>query len=357
MSTTTARPGLARSTPTLLTMVSDGVGLRWWLRTAIAVAVVLLAVLLAPSLDERWVYTVTTVAIAATLAASLNFTMGLTGQLNLSLGAFMCFGAYLGALGSGHWGWSSERVLLVAIVGSAVAAGLLSLVIFRAKGLHFALMTAGLSLVAYGVLVNWTSVTGGTAGISTGGPLIEGGLPKPLEVGPVSLDDTRSYMVGALALMVAVVWLTTIVVRSGEGRRWTAVRDDQVLTASVGIDIAARKRNAFVLTSVLASVTGVLYAHWLGYVTPSSFTFAHASFDPLAMVMIGGGGTVSGPLVGAVVVAGLPEIFRDLAEYSVLLYGVVLLLVVLLAPRGVVGLLRSGTSWVLRRLVPEGRKS
>lgn len=357
MSVTTVRPGPSRTTPALLDAVTDDVGLRWWLRAVIAAGVVGTAIVVAPAMDERWVYTVTTVAIAATLASSLNFTMGLTGQLNLSLGAFMCFGAYLGALGSGHWSWSSEAVLLVAAAGSFVAATALSLVIFRAKGLHFALMTAGLSLVAYGVLVNWTSVTGGTAGISTGGPLIDGGLPKPLEIGPVSLDDTRAYMIGALILMVAVTWLTTVLIRSDEGRRWMAVRDDQVLSASVGIDIAARKRRAFVLTSVIASLTGVLYAHWLGYVTPSSFTFAHASFDPLAMVMIGGGGTVAGPLVGALVVAGVPEVFRDLAEYSILLYGTVLLVVVLLAPRGLVGLLHAATRWVRSRISPTGGKS
>ncbi|ALJ21845.1 branched-chain amino acid ABC transporter permease [Microbacterium sp. No. 7] len=312
-------------------------------RTLLAVLFVVAMLALSGALTERWVYTLTTLTMAALWASCLNIVVGYTGELNLSFGAFLAVGAYIGALGTGRWEIPGALLVLIVLVVALTASFLLSLVVFRAKGLHFALITAGLSLVCYNVLTTWTDVTGGYAGISTGGPITSGALPRPLELGPIVLQSSRDYLMATAVFLAVVVWLVSALLRTREGAGWIAVREDDMLAASVGIKVKNRKRVAFVLCSTLAALSGVLYAHWVGYLTPGMFSFAHASFDPVAMVIIGGSGTVAGPIVGAVVVSGLPELFRGVQSFSVLIYGLILLLVLMTSSGGVMGIVRTAS--------------
>lgn len=331
--------------------LSDAHGLGMVGRTLVALGAFGLVALVSSFASERWTYTLTSLATAVLWAVCLNIVVGYTGQLNLSLGAFLALGAYLSTLGTGSWGWPGIVSILVVIVVAAGVSYLLGLVMFRARGLHFALLTAGISLVTANVLVTWTDVTGGAAGISTGGPVTSGGLPKPLTVGPIVLEDTRHYLLATVFLICLVLWVTTFLMRRREGAGWVAVREDELLAASVGVRVTDRKRVAFVLCSTFAAVSGVVYAHWIGYITPGMFSFVEASFDPLAMVVIGGAGTVAGPVLGALLVAGLPELFRGIEQISILIYGVVLLVVVMAAPGGLMGLLRSLSATLRRRAV------
>lgn len=318
--------------------ITDPHGLGVTGRTALLVIVIALTWLAGQLLTERWAYTLTSIATAALWATCLNIVVGYTGQLNLSLGAFLALGAYIGTLATGSWGWSGLAILLAVAAIAGASSFVLSLVVFRARGLHFALLTAGLSLITANVLVTWTDVTGGSAGLSTGGPITGGGLPKPLAIGPFVLDATRDYLLGTVVLLCIVMWVTALLLRRREGAGWVAVREDEWLSASVGIRVKNRKRVAFILCSTFAALGGVIYAHWIGYITPGMFSFTEASFDPLAMVVIGGGGTAIGPILGSLVVAGLPEMFRGLEKISILIYGIVLLGVVMASPRGVVGI-------------------
>jgi branched-chain amino acid transport system permease protein len=283
----------------------------------------------------------------------LNIVVGYAGQLSLSNGGFLALGAYLGVLGTGRWEWPGLLTFAVAGVSAFVVSLLLSTVIFRARGLHFALLTTGISLIAYNVLVVWRPVTGGVAGLSTAGPVEEGGIVRPLDLGVVEVGSEQDYFIAMLVALVLLLLATTLLRRRKTGLSWQAIRDDEVLAASVGVRVDGGKRAAYVTSSVLVTVVGVVFGHWLGYVTPDTFGFAEASFAPLAMVIIGGRGTVLGPVVGALVVAGTPEYSRGLEDVSVLAYGVILLLVVLVAPKGIVGLLSGGyeriAAWVTRR--------
>lgn len=326
--------------------VRDIHGLALPMRTFLAVAVVVAAWALTTVMPEGLAFTVTIIATATVWASCLNIVVGFTGQLNLSLGAFLALGAYLGTLATGYWGIPGPMMVVGVVAVGAALAALLSLVVFRAKGLQFALLTAGLSLVTYSVLITWSDVTGGSAGLSTGGPITTGGIPKPLDLGFVSLSTTKEYLVATVALLCFILWLTTLLLRTREGAGWIAVREDETLSASLGIRVRNRKRVAFILCSTFATLAGILYAHWVGYITPTAFSFTSASFDPLAMVVIGGTGTVAGPILGAVVVSGLPRLVRDLQDYSILIYGLVLLIVVIAAPKGLLGLVKSGWSQV-----------
>lgn len=299
-------------------------------------------------------FMLTTIVVWALVATSLNIMVGFVGQLNLATGFFFALGAYIGVLGTGKWEWPGWLSMLAAIALSAALAAILGLVIFRTKALYFALITSGISLVAYELSFAWSDLTGGAAGISTAGPLSEGGIARPFDLGIVSLEEPEAYFrFGLVALCVLVVALT-VVVRRREGASWRAVREDDALAASIGINVARRKRVAFIVCSTLTGAIGVFYGHWAGFITPEAFTFGDAAFAPLAMVVIGGAGTFAGPILGAVIVAGFPELFRDLRDYSHLLYGGILLLAMMLAPGGLVGLAKDGVRRLARRRGQEG---
>lgn len=327
----------------------DEFGLTFPVRTVLAVVAVVVGWLLAGNASSGDLFMLTTIVVWALVASSLNIILGFVGQLSLASGFFFAFGAYVGVLGTGRWEWPGWLSLVVAVLGSALLAAVLGLVIFRTKALYFALITSGISLIAYELSFTWSDLTGGAAGISTAGPVELGGFVKPFDLGVVSLATPEEYFRFGLVALVLLVLALSVVLRRREGASWRAVREDDALAASVGINVVRRKRVAFIVSSTLIGAVGVFYGHWAGYITPDSFTFADAAFAPLAMVVIGGAGTLAGPVIGAVVVAGFPEMFRDLRDYSILVYGAILLTMMMIAPRGVVGLAKSFVSSIVRR--------
>ncbi|WP_134322203.1 branched-chain amino acid ABC transporter permease [Cumulibacter soli] len=324
-----------------------GFRLRW--RLAFAAVATALVILIGSTANSHGQYVITAVLIWALVASTLNIVFGLAGQLALGQGAFFTVGAYIGVLGTGRWGWSGWLSLFVAGAAAAILTWLLGAVIFRAKGLYFALLTTGLALVAYEVAGVWTPVTGGTAGLSTSGPIELGGAAKPFMLEPFSIEDPTEYLALAAILLAALCVAVSVTRRRKTGASWVAIREDEVLAASVGISVAREKRLAFVVASALVAMVGVIFGHWMGYILPENFTFATASFGPLAMVVIGGSGTVLGPIIGAVIVTGMPEIFRDLQDLSALAYGALLLVVMLVMPGGIVGLAKSAGTWLTSR--------
>ncbi|MDT0202720.1 branched-chain amino acid ABC transporter permease [Nocardioides sp. AE5] len=319
----------------------DKFGLRLWVRLVIAALVVVATISLSGGLNSHDTYLYGTLAAWALIASSLNLVVGYAGQLNLSSGAFLALGAYIGVLGTGRYDWPGWKSLLIAGLIALAFSLLLGLVIFRARGLHFALITAGISIIGYNVALLWKEKTGGAAGISSAGPIEEGGIARPFVLGPIELSQEVHYLRAMVVVLVVMLLATSVLVRRKLGLSWQATRDDEVLAASVGVRVARSKRTAFAASSVLISLVGVLYGHWLGFITPGSFDFATAAFEPLAMVIIGGAGTLLGPMVGALVVVGFPELFNGLKDYSTLVYAALLLLVVMVAPKGVVGVVES----------------
>ncbi|WP_153505338.1 branched-chain amino acid ABC transporter permease [Cumulibacter manganitolerans] len=327
----------------------DDFGIRFRWRAAIAAVAAVAVIAIGSSANSHGQYVITSVLMWALVASCLNLVFGLAGQLALGQGAFLTLGAYIGVLGTGRFGWNGWLSLAVAGLAAGVLTWLLGAVIFRARGLYFALLTTGLALVAYEVAGVWTPVTGGTAGISTSGPIELGGAAKPLTLEPITIEEPLDYLALGAVLLASLCVAVSVIRRRKTGASWRAIREDEVLAASVGIAVAREKRIAFVAASVTVAMVGVIFGHWLGYILPENFTFAGASFGPLAMVVIGGSGTVVGPIIGAMVVAGMPEIFRDLQELSTFAYGAILLLVMLVMPAGVMGLLRTVTNRVTGR--------
>jgi len=259
-------------------------------------------------------------AMNVLLALSLNLVLGYTGQLNLGQSAFFGIGAYVSTVLIKSYGWNFWLAALVAVG----AAGLLGLALaafaVRLRGHYLAIASLGFAVITYQVLVNWEKVTQGVRGIY-------GIMP------PVASTPALFYLVAGIAVLVYV--LIDNLVRSPIGETLRAIREDEVSAASLGINAALWKAFAFGIGAAIAGVAGCFYPGFVGTLVPDAFNIIE-SFTMLAMVIVGGMGTMVGPVVGAIVLTFLPELLRGFGELRLMIYGLALTLVVLFMPGGMV---------------------
>ncbi|PLX90245.1 MAG: branched-chain amino acid ABC transporter permease [Desulfuromonas sp.] len=266
------------------------------------------------------------IGIYTIVVLGLNLFIGYAGQISLGHAAFFAIGAYGSALlstGVGLWPWPAMG--LTALV-SALIALLVGIPALRLHGHYLAMATLGFNIVIYTILVQWDSLTGGPSGFA--------GIPS-LSLGPWRLasDLQLHYLVWSSALICLMLGLN--LVRSGVGRGLAALAGDEVAARCLGVDTRSAKIKVFVLSAVLASLAGSLYAHTFGFVSPDTFSI-FASVDFVTMVVVGGLGSVWGSLFGAALLTWLPE-FVDLFEtYKEMIHGLILVLVLLFLPQGLV---------------------
>ena len=259
-------------------------------------------------------------AMNVLLALSLNLVLGYTGQLNLGQSAFFAIGAYVSTILIKSHGWNFWLAALAAVG----AAGLLGLALaafaVRLRGHYLAIASLGFAVITYQVLINWENVTQGVRGIYAIQP-------------PVASQMALFYLVAGIALLVYL--LLDNLVRSPVGETLRAIREDEVSAASLGINGAAWKAFAFGLGAAIAGLAGVFYPGFVGTLVPDAFNIVE-SFTMLAMVIVGGMGTMIGPVIGAIVLTFLPELLRGFGELRLMIYGLALMLVVLFMPGGIV---------------------
>ncbi len=258
------------------------------------------------------------IGIGVILAQGLNIITGLTGQLSLGHAAFMSIGAFSGALLTIRTGLPLPLALLAGGVVPALAALAVGWPILRLSGDYLAICTLGFAEIVKVVFLN-LDVTNRAFGLTV--PQPETTIPLPLLV-----------LLAALG-----VTLFAQSVRSSRfGRALMAIRDDEIAAAAAGIDVASHKLQAFAVSAFLAGVGGCLYAHVLGYINPSDFGFLK-SVDMLAMVVLGGLGSVPGALLGATILGAAPELLRFMATYRMLVYGAMLVALMVFRPNGLLG--------------------
>jgi len=259
-------------------------------------------------------------AMNVLLALSLNLVIGYTGQLNLGQSAFFGIGAYVSTILIRSCGWN----FWLAAVAAVGAAGLLGLALaafaVRLRGHYLAIASLGFAVITYQVLVNWENVTQGVRGIY-------GIMP------PFSHPAALFYLVAGIAVLVYV--LIDNLVRSPVGDTLRAIREDEVSAASLGINRALWKAFAFGVGSAIAGLAGCFYPGFVGTLVPDAFNIVE-SFTMMAMVIVGGMGTMIGPVLGAIVLTFLPELLRGFGELRLMIYGIALTLVVLFMPGGMV---------------------
>ncbi|MEA4970543.1 MAG: branched-chain amino acid ABC transporter permease [Candidatus Pelethousia sp.] len=263
----------------------------------------------------------------ATLAGSLNVICGYSGMFCLGHIAFFCLGAYTEAILSANTNLPYLLLLVIAGAITAIAALIIFFPIRNLDGHWLSLVTIGFSEIVRLTALNWTSLTGGSMGMKD--------IARPVIFGYTFRSTTQFYY---LFLVVAIlfVFVTTRLVKSRVGYAWMSIREDQLAARSLGVEVMQYKATNFLYGTFWAGVAGALYAPYLMYIDPTLFTLDEG-FSVLCMVLIGGLGSILGPIAGAILVVFLTETLRVLGNYRIAIYGLVIILVMWVRPEGIFG--------------------
>ena len=301
--------------------------MRGFSTTAIAASLLIgLAAALTPLLDDYFTYVLTIAALYASLAVGFDVLLGYTGYLSLAHGALYGLGAYGCAVLTVRYQVSFWLALpLCGLLAGGVGA-LIALVAFRTRGLYFAVLTLGIGLIGYQLFLVAEPITGGVGGFV--------GIPGPPQPEWLMVRATTYAALLTLAFLWATLIAAQLFVRSPVGAACVAVREDVTLARALGIRVGPARLAAFTFSAVVAGITGALFAAISNFIAPDSFTVLGAGFQLVALVVVGGMGTLWGAIVGAALLTALPEALRVASTYSLLAYGVLLLSFVIFAPRG-----------------------
>jgi len=279
----------------------------------------------------------------ALMALSLNIIIGYLGELSFGHAAFFGLGAYASAMltvqaGLPFW---------VGLIASPLIAGLFGLgigyVSLRIKGPQFAILTLGFGAILHSIFINWVDFTNGPLGI-TRIP------PARIPLLGIEIGGGTAYYYLVLVFVLLAAYVCRALMRSRTGRAFIAIRENDTLAASLGVDVFRYKLLGFVVATAMVGVAGSLYAHYLKVITPGLFTL-HYMAPMVIMVIVGGKGTVVGPIIGALVYVGLLEVLRASGSMRMLVFAVLLTLSVVFLPGGLASLARAG-SW--RRAEKQG---
>jgi branched-chain amino acid transport system permease protein len=299
---------------------------------AVGVGAVAIAVVLPVLLPHPFVLSIATQALIwALLAASWDLLSGYAGQISFGHAGFFALGAYVAAASSKHLGLSPWLGLVLGAVGAALVGLLAGFPALRLRGHYLALVTLALAELIRLIAQNWLAVTGGPFGIYDFGTFP--GLPTaPLARG-------RAFYLLVLAIAAAgVAGMLYVCGRRDAGRAFRAIREDEVLAESLGIDTTAYKLMAFALSAGVAGLAGTLYAYYIQLVSPTIASAATTSLV-IGMAVFGGLGTIWGPAVGALLLYALNEGLRFVGVvYNLVAVGLVIMLFVIFLPRGLAGL-------------------
>lgn len=262
------------------------------------------------------------ILIAILFAVSLNITVGLMGQLNLGFAGFISIGAYTGAVitrAMSNVNINDNIKLVIALIVAGIVAGIFGVIVsaltLRLKGDYLAIIT-----LAFGEMVRYViqniDFLGGAAGF------------KNI---PIITNFTNTYIVTIISLIIIIRLMT-----SGYGRLVLSIREDEIASENIGINTNMVKIYGFFISSFFAGVAGVLFAHNLGVLSPDKFSFVY-SIEILVMVVFGGIGSITGSIVSASFITIINELLRQVSEYRVLIYSVVLIMIMIFRPEGLLG--------------------
>jgi branched-chain amino acid transport system permease protein len=261
--------------------------------------------------------------ISSILATSLNMLMGFSGLVSMAHAAFFGIGGYASGILTARHGLSFWLALPLAVLVTAVIALGIGLPSFRTRGIYYIIVTIAFQLIASEVFDNWSSMTGGGLGLK--------GIPRPTG----GIFSTRlGYYYLTLAMALGIHLLIVRVLRSPLGRALSAIRDNETKALMMGVSPLRYKLFAFVFASAMAGAAGSLYVHYLEFAHPDFFNFA-VSVDLFLTVMLGGAGTMYGPLFGVLVLEVIREVLHEFVALRLLLFGLLLIGLILFLPEGV----------------------
>jgi branched-chain amino acid transport system permease protein len=289
------------------------------------------------------------------LGLGLNIVVGLAGLLDLGYVAFYAIGAYGLALGYQYLGLGFWTVLPLAAITAGLAGCILGFPVLRLHGDYLAIVTLGFGEIIRLILNNWLSLTGGPNGMPAPLPTFfglefgkrakDGGVPFHEFFGIAYNPDVKYYFIYAVLFLVvlAVLYIKHRLVKMPVGRAWEALREDEIACRSMGLNHVLVKLSAFTIGASTAGLAGVFFATYQGFVNPTSFTFFESALI-LAIVVLGGMGSTIGVVIAAFVLTVAPELLRGFAEYRVLLFGILMVLMMIWRPRGLIRISRTGVT-------------
>lgn len=256
------------------------------------------------------------ICIEIIVVLGVSVLTGFTRLFSFGNAGFMAIGGYTAALLTINFGIPWIPAMLIGILVSGFIAYLLGSLTLKLKGDYFLIATLGFGMCIT-VLFNYlANITGGAMGLS--------GIPKEVDMW---------WALGNLVLAIFIAWT---LVHSKYGRNFAAIREQEVAAESVGISTTRYKKMSFVFSAMFAGWAGALTGYYMMYLNPSMFALAKSS-ELTIIVVIGGLGSLTGSILGAIVIVLLPEIFRPLANYSMLFYGLAVILIIILRPTGILG--------------------
>lgn len=280
---------------------------------------------------DYYLHLIILICIYTLLAQSLNLAAGKTGLISLAHAGFYGIGAYTTAILTTHFDFSFWANLPIAILICGIMAFLVSLITLRTVEDYFIICTLGIQAIIFSLMNNWIEVTNGPSGI----PSI-----SSIKLFGVNIESKSTFLLLSLSLMVLVWYLLKNLSKSSFGKTLVAISEDEIYTESIGKDVYKSKTIAFTLSAMIAAIPGTLYAHYISYVDPTSFT-VNESIYILSIVIIGGLGNLSGSFFAAVFLVLLPEALRFVgmpdniaANIKQIIYGFILIIVMMSEKNG-----------------------
>lgn len=274
------------------------------------------------------------ICIYVVLSTSLNLLVGYTGILSIAHAAFYGVGAYVAALLALRLETPFILNLILGFVGAGVFGAIVGIPSLRLKDDYFVITTFAFQIIIFSILNNLFDFTGGPLGLP--------GIPQP-DIFGYQISTHLEFLILSGGLALLVYWIAHRIVKSPFGRLLKAIREDEVFTQAVGRNVASAKVKVFIISASLASIAGVIYATYITYIDPTSFTIMESVFI-ISIVIIGGAANLKGSVFGAAFLVALPELLRFVglpnaiaANVRQVLYGALLVVMMMWRPQGFLG--------------------
>lgn len=260
-------------------------------------------------------------------ASSLNMINGYCGHFSIGHAGFMCIGCYTGALLATKAGLDFWLLLPISGIVTAVFGLLVFLPTNRLSGIYLSIVTIGFAEIVRIIVLNWTGLTNGPLGVK--------GIPHIFLFGH-ELKSTTEYYYVILGLLAVSVFCMYRILKSRVGRAWMSIRENPDAASSLGVELAKYKAINFVVGAFFCGIAGCFMAFYYRYIDTTMFTMEE-SCNVLSMVVVGGMGTLVGPIVGALVINLITETFRFASEYRMVMYGILIIVMMWVRPQGIAG--------------------
>jgi branched-chain amino acid transport system permease protein len=283
------------------------------------------------------------ILIAALFALSLNLLVGYAGLTSLGHAGYLGLSAYISAWLMVNLGWGHLACAGAALAGATLVAALFGLIALRATGISFLMITLALGQILWGLAYRWTTVTGGDNGIS--------GLTRPSPFG-LDLGNATTFYFFSLLVFLLVWGAITVWVRSPFGASIRGTKDQARRMSTLGYNVWLIRWITYVVSGFFGAVAGLMYVYYHQFISPHSLSLANSA-EMLLMVIAGGAGTLSGPVVGAALVVLLKNVASAYIDRWVMLLGFVFIFIVMFVPGGIVA---GAARWFVRKPVHQPAK-